>query len=406
MLYIEPLRRRCNMFNMSNSFLDEKEPKDYILMSKDKPLLEFKYRLSLFNRFTVTKVYNENKNLLPYLLHGHIEKLKEWLDSRPIPANRENIEKLLISVGKDKVEETFEYLLVNNGVSLNDTFWIKDKNSTITFKDINLYENRFKESLGLVAFFGNTSSLGGNIRTPEFTTHGMLGKAWRQLNGKIFLYKKGTNGFANSGKEPYSEVIASHIANYIGLDHVSYELTKWRGELCTSCELFTNINEGFLKMEDFMYVNFEGPKSWEYSDVIKVKEIDIVQGINDMIVFDFIIENKDRHYSNFGIIFDTNTGKLLRFAPIFDNGFSLLSTHLDIDFKGMDFFNYSEIGTFGVSNAIQAKAIVKQNPKRYKHWAKILMLHLDDIDFMDLSEIRIRALKEFLKSRCKIIQMF
>ena len=42
-----------------------------------------------------------------------------------------------------------------------------------------------------------------------------------------------------------------------------------------------------------------------------------------MIVCDFIIENKDRHFNNFCIIRDVNTLQFIGVAPIFDNGCSL-----------------------------------------------------------------------------------
>lgn len=45
--------------------------------------------------------------------------------------------------------------------------------------------------------------------------------------------------------------------------------------------------------------------------------------INKMIVCDFIIANKDRHFNNFCIIRDVNILKFIGVAPIFDNGCSL-----------------------------------------------------------------------------------
>ena len=42
-----------------------------------------------------------------------------------------------------------------------------------------------------------------------------------------------------------------------------------------------------------------------------------------MIVCDYIIANKDRHFNNFGVIRDVNTLKFTCVAPIFDNGCSL-----------------------------------------------------------------------------------
>lgn len=38
----------------------------------------------------------------------------------------------------------------------------------------------------------------------------MLAKSWRRIKNNILLYKSGTEGFANSGLEPYSEYYADY----------------------------------------------------------------------------------------------------------------------------------------------------------------------------------------------------
>ena len=42
--------------------------------------------------------------------------------------------------------------------------------------------------------------------------------------------------------------------------------------------------------------------------------------IDSMITADRILGNDDRHLGNFGFIRDAQTGRLLRFAPLFDSG--------------------------------------------------------------------------------------
>ena len=44
----------------------------------------------------------------------------------------------------------------------------------------------------------------------------------------------------------------------------------------------------------------------------------------DMLVFDCLIENTDRHLNNFGMLADSRTGEVKSMAPLFDHGFSLL----------------------------------------------------------------------------------
>ena len=76
--------------------------------------------------------------------------------------------------------------------------------------------------------------------SPEFTTNGMLPKCWRRVSGKVYLYKDGTEGASNTGFEPYSEFYAAQVAQAMGINAIPYNLSKWKGRLCSTCELFTS----------------------------------------------------------------------------------------------------------------------------------------------------------------------
>ena len=47
--------------------------------------------------------------------------------------------------------------------------------------------------------------------------------------------------------------------------------------------------------------------------------------IRDMLVFDALIYNEDRHFGNFGLLRNSHTGEVIAPAPLFDNGLSLFS---------------------------------------------------------------------------------
>ena len=127
------------------------------------------------------------------------------------------------------------------GLSLNDSFWVVPLGFAGRFKDYNLYQNRFSDALSQVAFTGAGKSSETFILSPELTTHGMLPKAWRRIEGDgICLYKGGTTGAANAGREPYSEYYACQIAERMGLKAVHYELETWEDTLASKCRLFTN----------------------------------------------------------------------------------------------------------------------------------------------------------------------
>lgn len=125
-------------------------------------------------------------------------------------------------------------------------YWIVQENCLDRFYDKNLYTNSFNTNIASIAFTGYGSYTETPLRSsPEFTTNGKLAKSWRRIRGKIILYKSGTEGFANSGLEPFSEYYASQVARTMDLNHTEYGLSKWKDKLCSTCELFTSMEVSF-----------------------------------------------------------------------------------------------------------------------------------------------------------------
>lgn len=138
---------------------------------------------------------------------------------------------------------------VSKGLSLNDCYWVVEEGFDGTHDKFNLYDNRFSQVLALIAFTGYGSSVRTSFAScPEFTTNGMLPKCWRRKDGKILLYKGGTRGASNTGNEPYSEYYAAQVAKALGINAIEYGLSQWKGELCSTCELFTSKKYSFLSI--------------------------------------------------------------------------------------------------------------------------------------------------------------
>ena len=173
-----------------------------------------------------------------------------------------------------------------------------------TFEKLNLYDNRFSQVLALIAFTGYGSSIRTSLAScPEFTTNGMLPKCWRRTGGVIKLYKGGTSGFSNTGNEPYSEYYAAQVAKTLSIDAIEYGLSKWKGELCSTCELFTSKDYSFLPVG--RVVTAGGMKAVsEYYQMLGAKYRD---ALHDMFVLDAVICNVDRHFGNFGFLVDNKT---------------------------------------------------------------------------------------------------
>src|SRR5574344_670910 len=174
------------------------------------------------------------------------DELISWLKHRTIPSNRRYVQNFLAKLGLNE-KNTIGILSVCYAFSLTDCYWVCPDFEKRTFKDLNLFENKFSKVLSLIAFTGYGSYTKSTFRSsPEFTTNGMLAKAWRRINGDIILYKSGTEGAANTGNEPYSEFYASQIAKEMELNSISYGLSMWQERLCSTCSLITTLAYSYI----------------------------------------------------------------------------------------------------------------------------------------------------------------
>ena len=265
---------------------------------------------------------NEDKRtLLPLDMNLSEAGIAKWIKHRTIPKNRAYVHNFLSKCGLS-LNRPMNIIRVSKGLSLNDCYWVVEEGFEGTFEKYNLYDNRFSKILALIAFTGYGSSIRSSLAScPEFTTNGMLPKCWRRIDGTIRLYKGGTSGGYNTGNEPYSEFYAAQIAQILGVDAVKYGLSRWNGELCSTCELFTGKEYSFIPAGRL--VSSGGMNAVrEYCE--KLGE-EYVNALNDMLVFDAVICNTDRHFGNFGFLVDNRTNKISAPAPLFDHGNSLFN---------------------------------------------------------------------------------
>ncbi|MCM1047271.1 MAG: XRE family transcriptional regulator [Clostridiales bacterium] len=261
------------------------------------------------------------KHLLPLDLELTDEGLSKWLKHRTIPKNRAYVHNFLSKCGLN-INRPMTIIKVSKGLSLNDCYWIVEKDFEGSYDKFNLYDNSFNRVLALIAFTGYGSSVRTSLAScPEFTTNGMLPKCWRRKDGKIFLYKGGTSGASNTGNEPYSEYYAAQVAKVLDINAIKYGLSKWNGELCSTCELFTSKDYAFLPVGRI--VTSGGMSA--VREYYKKLGQDFIVALDDMLVLDAVIMNTDRHFGNFGFIIDNNDNKIISPAPLFDHGNSLLN---------------------------------------------------------------------------------
>ena len=373
----------------------------YYLKLFDEDLISF----NMDNKFGLTitdiKILNDNKKIFPVRLQDKIneETIEDFIKSRIIPKNRAFVHTILESAGLN-INDKKSIIDVSKGLSLTDCYWVvQDK--TLKFEDYNLYDNDFSKVLSLIAFTGYSSKIKDLITSPEFATNGMLPKAWRKINNEIYLFKGSTASYnyVNTGFEPYCEFYASQVATKMGIEHIDYNLSIWKNTLSSTCKLFTSKNISYVQIGDV--VSHGGIKKvYEY-----VKCLGFEEKFINMILFDAICINTDRHYGNFGLLRDNHTGEFNDFAPIFDNGESLLSKAIPSVFDNKEEFKkYIEKDEINISYyGVSYDDLVKEfcNKTHIKTLRKLLDFKLKKHSSYNLSSKRLECLNYMIQERAR-----
>lgn len=367
----------------------------FCLKQYDIPLIEFEITEDPIDgqKCSIHKINQEYSNLFPIGMKKDNEGLMAWLRGRIIPKNREYVNRFLAKNGLSH-DDTCGILRVCRGLSLNDSYWVVEDNFDGTFKQYNLYENDFVKVLSLIAYTGyGNSRAQGFSSSPEFTTTGMLRKGWRRINGKTVLYKGGTSGAANTGNEPYSEFYAAQIAERMGIKHIHYGLASWKKCVCSTCELFCDIDHSFVPIYRLVE-NCTIRKSAEYC---KDFGSDIYDAFVDMIVFDALIYNEDRHFGNFGMMVDNKNNKPYAFAPLFDHGLSLFNYAMQDDLNDLSTYAKTRSSAYGVPFDNLVKEFI--TPRQKEMLRKMIGFKFERDRNYNLPSKRLKAIEIYLQKR-------
>lgn len=371
---------------------------NYILKQFDNDLLYFSMENTNDGlQVHIISVDEKMKSQIPLDLDINDKSLKRWLEKRTVPRNRAYVSNFLARIGLNE-KNTKGIIEICQGLSLNDSYWVVKEDCKDLFEDKNLYINSFNTNIATIAFTGYGSYTRSSFRSsPEFTTNGMLAKSWRRIKGKVLLYKSGTEGFANSGLEPYSEFYASQIARTMGLNHIDYDLSQWKGKLCSTCELFTSPDVSFIPIGRLV-------KSGGIEAVIDYYRNlgdNYYQELIDMLVFDAVILNEDRHFGNFGLLVDSHTNKIIAPAPIFDNGLSLLCYAMDGDFEDISTYVSTRLPATYQDFILFVKPLMTMRQK--DKLRKLINFEFDKNTRYKLSNKRLKRLEKIIQRRVRLL---
>ncbi len=302
----------------------------FTLMNKNKKVFDFKYNDEGHLIVGFERNYPDNEKYAPFGLikNDDIDKnsFNKWWKNRQIPASRNGLKEILNKSGIYD-EDNFDLLDAKAYcLSLSDQYWVKKYNENILWEDINFFENEFSEDIGKVLFNGGKTSLNLNLNTPDMTSNGNYEKRWKIINGDRYLIKAGGKMI---DQEPFNEVIATKLYERIlnADEYVKYEIAYDNEKAVSICKNFITPNTELIpawKIDEYYEAKKNENKYEHYIRCLNKLNIPNANLLVDkMLICDFILANKDRHFNNFGVIRNVETLEFEKVAPIFDNGCSL-----------------------------------------------------------------------------------
>lgn len=262
-----------------------------------------------------------NPHLLPIILQTEsgipdLDKLNDWFKKRRIPDNRDGIKSVMSNFENFSLE-------TGNMLSLSDQYWLQFDPKE-QWDDINFFTNRYDSTTG-TAFFTpwvlEKDCIFGP--SPDYATNGALKKTWKQQEDMTSHLLKA--GCRKLHQEPITEVLASAMLKKMDiLPFVLYTLSVEGMTMCSECANFIDMDTEFVPASHIYFKEKRNGRESVYHHFLRMCDKFEIEGaqqyIDSMIAADHIIGNDDRHLGNFGFIRDAETGKILRFAPLFDSG--------------------------------------------------------------------------------------
>ena len=302
-----------------------------MLMCGDTEVLEFNFKERVYlvkcqkllpfglqgKVFTAVKPATRDNNLLNKyddLISDNKDNLQHWLSSRALSLSRQNAKKLYNALRIEQVttdRERCKIVLMCNGVSILDNYWLRLAKGPQCWRDINIRHNSLNDTIAQVALHGDSVSICGSLNSPELTTDGVYPKAWRRYSDNTLWLHKADQII--EGKAMI-EVMCSNILDKMNVQLCDYEIGTDGGKQVCKCKALTDDKHSIVSALDYL-------------KYCKANNIDFIKSIMDvdsdaiykMCIVDYLIANNDRHSRNWGFLYKPSTMELIGCHPLFDH---------------------------------------------------------------------------------------
>jgi len=229
--------------------------------------------------------------------------LVDWLETRVIDGTRSHsrlLKRMKGLVGKSDAEVALSV----HGATVTDGYWVRSKDEDITYRQVCFtYDSLFD-----VAAYGNTSvtDTQASVNTPQLSLNGSLEKGWKLENGHWWIYKTEGNRAA------FNECFCESVSRLMSVKSALYYQTEAGVK---------SLN--FAEQHDFEDLTGLVGDNWTdysltYNLICKAFGEDAGAQYLELIYFDAVVCNGDRHSGNFGVLRDRDTGAFMSLAPNYD----------------------------------------------------------------------------------------
>ena len=243
-------------------------------------------------------------------LINNITNFYYWCATRVLTLDRIYAKEILNSIGMQQAvtdRDRAKIALTYRCASLTDVFWVRSKNESITFGEINLYENHLDRAFVDIALRGRQYTAENRYLARDLSTSGCFPKAWQRTKEGFRLLKDGGNHAVDR------ELLASRISRCFDVSQVFYEEDSFDGERVTASENMTSKEYSIASIEAVeIYCRNQNQDTKAY--ILSLDKHNYYM----MNIIDYLVGNTDRHWGNWGVLVDNSINKPICLHKLMD----------------------------------------------------------------------------------------
>lgn len=234
-----------------------------------------------------------------------------WCATRVLTLDRKYAKQILSSMGMSQAttdKERAQIALSYHCLTLTDIYWVRTADESVSFAQINLYENHLQNAFVDVSLRGRQMTVGNvHLLADDASTSGCFPKAWIREKDGFYLLKDGDECAVQN------ELLASRICQCFRCNQIVYEPYEYDGLRVTRSRLMTGMEYSIVSREAFeIYAVNHDIDPMEY-----ILDLD-AYSFYMMNILDYLVGNTDRHWGNWGFLVDNKNGQALRLHDLMD----------------------------------------------------------------------------------------